>query len=112
MQRTKTCDRCGNSFPATTEHFGENLRKLDRLQPHCRTCRASVLVERRQRKNARSREWAAANREKARESARESYQRHRRSRLAYYRQWREENKERIREYQRQRSKEQHGDLPS
>lgn len=44
MQRTKTCDRCGNTFPATTEHFGENLRHLDRLQPHGRTCHTAVLA--------------------------------------------------------------------
>lgn len=112
MQRTKTCNRCGKTFPATLEHFGENLRNLDRLQPHCRTCRTAVLAERRQRKNERSREWAAANREKVRESARDSYQRHRRSRLEYYRKWREENKERISEYQRQQRGQQNGTLPA
>lgn len=112
MQRTKTCNRCGQTFPATLEYFGENLRNLDHLQPHCRTCRASMLAERRQRKNERSREWAAANREKARESARNSYQKHRRSRLEYYRKWREENKERIREYHRQRREQQNSQQPS
>lgn len=106
MQRTKTCARCGENKPATLEYFGENLRHLDRLQPHCRTCHAAVLAERRERKRRLSREWADANREKVRESSRNSYQKHRRSRLAYYRKWRQENKERINEYMRQRRQQQ------
>lgn len=96
----KTCERCLKSKPATEKYFDLNFRYRDGLKPYCRDCGHTVAAERRQRKNERSKAWYHANKEKARQVARESWQRNRSDRLAYLRRWREENKEQIAEYQR------------
>ena len=101
MTATKTCEVCGQSKPATSDYFGPNLRYKDRLKLYCLTCGPIVAAERRKRKNERSRAWAEANRDKARESVQRSYWKSRRERLAYLRRYRQENRERIREYNRQ-----------
>lgn len=94
MPTLKTCDRCGQAKPASETFFPYNGRNRDRLATYCRACSPAVAAERRRRKTERSREWAAANREKVRESNRKSYARTRRERLAYYRRWRQLNKAR------------------
>jgi hypothetical protein len=99
--QTKTCERCQREYLATEQYFDLNRRYKDQLKTTCRACGPAVAAERRKRKNERSREWARANREKVRESARRAWQKNRRERLAYLRRWREENQERIREYGRQ-----------
>jgi hypothetical protein len=98
MPHTKTCTRCGETFPATSQYFSDNLLYRDHFQPHCRKCGYVVKEERRQRKRERARAWANANREKVRESARRTYEKNRRQRLAYMARWREENKGHIKEY--------------
>lgn len=35
----KTCTRCGESFPATTEHFHRNRQSKDGLYPQCKPCK-------------------------------------------------------------------------
>ena len=100
MSPTKTCERCGTTYPASETYFDLNLRYKDRLKPYCRRCSPAVAEERRQRKNARSRAWAQANRDKARASTRESYQRTRKDRLTYLRRYRAANQERLRQYAR------------
>lgn len=47
------------------------------------------------------REWSAKNRECARELTRQSYQRNKDKRAAYYKEWAAQNKEKIRQYQKQ-----------
>lgn len=98
--QTKICTHCHQEKPATQKYFGFNRRMPDQLSPHCLMCRYAVLVERRKRKNDKSRQWAAANREKVRETNRRTYANNRPERLAYMRQWRKQNRERINEYQR------------
>jgi hypothetical protein len=101
MTRTKVCERCGHSYPATFAYFGDNGRYSDGLALHCRACRTALAAERKQRKNERSKAWAQANRDKVRESARQSYQNTRRDRLAYMRRYRAANKENLNAYQRE-----------
>jgi hypothetical protein len=38
----KTCTKCGNSFPATSEFFNKDRSKSDGLQCACKKCRASM----------------------------------------------------------------------
>jgi hypothetical protein len=99
--QTKVCERCGHAYAATHEHFGSNWRHRDGLALYCRNCAPAVIAERRQRKNERSKAWAAANREKARETARKSYAKTRHERLEYMRRWRQANKEKIKAYARE-----------
>jgi len=98
--KMKICERCNEEKPATHQYFGTNFRMPDQLSPHCLMCRYAVLVERRKRKNEKSRDWANANREKVREINRRTYENNKQERLAYMRQWRKKNRERINEYQR------------
>ena len=98
--QTKICERCQQAKPATEQYFDLNLRNRDRLKSYCRACSPAVAAERRKRRTEKSRQWAQANREKVRESARRTWQKTRSERLAYLRRWRAENKERIREYSR------------
>jgi hypothetical protein len=100
MRHTKTCDRCGVAKPTTEKYFDTNLRSPDRLKTYCRACSPTVTAERRARKREKAREWAAANREKVRESVKRAYENNRAQRLAYMRRWRQENKEHIADYQR------------
>lgn len=98
--KKKICERCQQGKPATHEFFASDFRMPDQLSQNCLVCRYAIRVERRQRKNELSKAWYAANKEKARESAKRSWERNREERLAYLRQWKKENKERIQEYQR------------
>lgn len=100
--RLKTCTRCNQTYPATTQHFGDNLRTLDHLHPYCRDCGRILKAEKRKRKNELSKAWYHANKEKARQVAKESWQRTRRDRLAYLKKYREENRERLNAQARER----------
>lgn len=102
--RLKQCTRCQQSFPATHEYFGVSGAASQRLKPYCYACGAIIAAERRARKVAKSLEWARANRHKVRESAKKTYARTRKARLAYYRRYRQENKEKLRESARDYAK--------
>ena len=110
MAPNKTCEQCGKTYPATEKYFGLNLRSKDGHKNYCRECSPAVNAERRKRKAERSREWARNNPEKVRASARRTYERNRRERLAYFKRWRQENKARTREYNRRyREKQRRGE---
>jgi hypothetical protein len=101
MTPMKSCERCGQTYPATDKYYGSNFRRRDGLALYCRQCAPTVLAERRKRKAERSKAWAKANPDKVRDSQRRSWERTRRERLAYLRRYRAANKERLNEYARQ-----------
>ena len=45
----KTCSRCAEAKPATTEFFGRMIAKRDGLAPHCKVCAASYDLKRKPR---------------------------------------------------------------
>lgn len=113
---TKTCSKCGETKPATTEYFARQKRSQDGLRPDCKTCgrkrgrayyaanreciakrqqaRYNADLERsREQSRIRSREWRAANTERAAENARKYYVANRTRHAELMRAWYVANKE-------------------
>jgi len=40
MEQTKTCKKCGKTFPATNEYFHTQKSNKDGLRKECKKCRA------------------------------------------------------------------------
>lgn len=88
---TKTCSKCGQEFPATTEYFYQHKNRKGKkvLTGQCRTCI--------KRKSSNYRE---ANPIKAKESKRRAVQNHRDRHNARGRKWAENNPEKKRAIER------------
>lgn len=70
----KTCSKCGQDFPATTEYFyPEKRRGPGALRSTCKTCSAIQVKATRdpEKKREYDQRWAEANRDKRRSSVRE-----------------------------------------
>lgn len=84
---TKTCSKCGEEKPATTEYF---YRHLNGLRPDCKMC-----------KNKYSKQYYQANQEANREAKaeydRQRYRANREAKAEYNRQYRQANREAIAE---------------
>lgn len=46
----KTCTKCGETHPATTEYFYKDIRIKSRLQAWCKKCRGEYSKERHRKK--------------------------------------------------------------
>lgn len=47
---TKTCTKCGETYPATNEHFYKDHRNKSRLQAWCKKCMGEYAKERSRKK--------------------------------------------------------------
>lgn len=56
---TKTCSKCGDEFPATTEYWHRDNRSKDGLLGHCKTCEGARRQKRRSTEEGRSKHNAA-----------------------------------------------------
>lgn len=52
----KTCTKCGDSLPATTEHFYKDHRNKNKLQSWCKKCMGEYAKERRRKKAKEAKE--------------------------------------------------------
>lgn len=84
----KTCTKCGETKPATTEYF--NLLKKGKygLNPVCTLCRRAYYLENRQREVERSRKFYLENGERVRERMRLYFEENRKAILARNRAYR------------------------
>lgn len=107
----KTCIKCGQSFPQTTEYFNRDSSKPDGFCPYCKKCRHAERAE--QYKNSpslmektreRAAKWFLDNIERARENRKKQYQNNREKAIADARKWREENIDKYKEYNREHHK--------
>jgi hypothetical protein len=87
---TKTCTKCGQTFPATAEYFCRQKSGKFGLNGQCKSC-----------KSESDHRAHLANREKRAETQRKYNEANRESIAAYKRQWQEENRERLAEYSQQ-----------
>lgn len=98
----KRCTKCGNEFPATSEHFPK--RSNGGLQSWCKSCTNQYLAQyhkvHRQQHREQTKQWQNNNREKARLSNRNSYAKYKKVRLALSRTWRRAHQSKSREYTR------------
>jgi hypothetical protein len=62
----KACTRCGQTFPATLEHFGVARREKYGLNARCRACRKADIAACAEANRARVAAWEAANPDKVR----------------------------------------------
>ena len=87
----RTCTKCGESLPATTEHFREIATKVG-LSSVCRTCLSERQKEYNERRYERMREYNSEYRkshpEWTRKVKHESYMRNRESAIAKSKAWR------------------------
>lgn len=91
----KCCTKCGNEYPATTEHFYR--KQGGRLYAHCKICHMAMTVP-----NAR--QWQINNPERSREIARQWAQRNPDILQENSRKWQSANREKTREMSRHRRK--------
>lgn len=92
---TKTCPKCGETKPATTE-FSHDKRARDGLQSKCKACNAAYRDANRKRSNEYFRAHYAANKERVDKRNRAYYAANKEQMTAY----REANKERRRQQRR------------
>ena len=116
----KTCTKCGQAFPATTEYFYPQKAGKDELISWCKECSAEKARQynkaNREKIAERGRQYREANRERVAEQKHQYYianleqiaERHRQYYIANLekfaesgRQWREDNPEYYAEYSRQ-----------
>lgn len=75
---TKTCSKCGNVYPATTEYFCRHKSNKDGLNYWCKACVAEYTHQYKQANRdklvEKNREYYLANRDKISEKLREYYQ--------------------------------------
>lgn len=107
---TKQCTKCGDTYPATTEHFVRSKGNRGGLSTWCKPCK-SVYRKRYYKNNRdielpRANKWFQENRERARENRRrftennpdynkEYYSKNRQRVLIYGRKWKAKNKQRM-----------------
>lgn len=101
---TKTCTKCGETKPATTEYFYRMKEARDGLRPDCKACldtkqRAYYLANK-ERVAERNRAYREANKERFTEWSRKWYEANRDAAIEKVRQWGIANRERKRKNQR------------
>jgi len=101
---TKTCCKCGQTFPATAEFFHRNRAKRDGLQSECKACvcesRRRYYEQNAEQVRESRRRYYEQHPEKVRESQRLYREQNREQVLESKRLYQEQNREKLREYQR------------
>lgn len=87
----KTCSKCGESFPLTSEYWPKREDSKDGFRGQCLNCW-------REKGRKRMLDWRHANPERARAARRRSYWNNPDNERAYARKWYQENKEWVSEY--------------
>lgn len=102
---TKTCTKCGETKPATTEYFSPKKRCKYGLSAECKSCGAArsrgYYAANKEKKREYFREYREANKEKRREYFRGYSAANREKKREYFREYREANKEKISEQRRE-----------
>lgn len=86
----KRCSKCGQEFPATTDHFSPNKHTKSGLQLACRACRC-----------ASQKQYYQANSEERREYSRRYARANREQKHEYNQRYYETNRDRLMEHQRE-----------
>lgn len=92
----KTCTKCGETKPATTEYFSRDKGKRDGFKNSCKACRHAYNAANKARNAEYGRAYREANKERISERFRAWYA----ANEKHSRAWREVNKERIAEHGR------------
>ena len=100
----KTCSRCGDTKPATSEHFYRMKETRDGLRPDCKECldkkQRAHYVANKERIDERHRAYREANKEQSAEYNREYYAANRNVIIERVRRWGIDNKEQKRKNNR------------
>lgn len=91
MEQTKTCNKCGKQFPATSEYFGRHKECNDGLRPTCKACIAKYYQDNKERIENRRRSYNKENKERVKIARNSYYEANKRHSREYYK----NNKERI-----------------
>jgi len=96
----KTCTKCGNTYPETSEYFGKQIRGKNGLNSRCRLCLAEGCKQWHKGNSERDKAYRDANKNKKAE-----YEKRRRiNNPSYHKQWCEKNKEALSEYRKMYNK--------
>jgi len=102
--KTKTCPKCGRTFPRTEEYFGVHKREKDGLDTYCRDCKRQMQRESYQRhKEHRKRKVKEyqKNSEKYKEQAKQWQEKNKDKLRSYRKEWYEANKDTVLQKQKQ-----------
>lgn len=101
---TKKCSKCGNVYPATTEHFSKKKGCKFGINSICKGCGAAYtrqwVADNPDKKRASDKQWAETHRELEREYSRRAYWKDPEKSRAYTRAKQERNRTRVRESSR------------
>lgn len=89
---TKTCTKCGETFPATPEYFNRCKHIIEGLRPRCKSCHHEDNREYRKRNREKISEYARQYQKKNPERYREACRRQRRENPEYARMKRERHR--------------------
>lgn len=98
---TKTCTKCGETKPATTEYFSRKKHYRDGLPTWCKDCERNYRAANKEKISEYNREYHAANKEKKRGYMREWYAVNKEKISEQQRKYRAANKEKISEQKRE-----------
>ncbi len=103
---SKTCTKCGETYPATTEHFPRSSKSRDGLHSWCKACIAAHArawrTTHKQKVAAYNSVYRNAHKEEAAAASRLRGQTHKERIALVSRMWHQRNKERTAAYVRQR----------
>lgn len=91
----KRCTQCGETFPATTEHFYVDRSCKAGLTPQCRACRKAAWAKNADKYNEKSRAKWAANRDEINARKREQRAARGEEYRAVKRKWKQANRDRL-----------------
>ena len=102
MLKNKTCTRCGEEYPATTEYFHWKHKVKNRLQSHCKWCNTKLAAIRYRNNPEKHRDlkrnWRQSNPEKDKNYQKAYYRANVERHFANTKLWKSENPEKVRSY--------------
>lgn len=104
MMNSKTCSKCNNTFPATTEYFSKNKSCLYGLNSICKSCikeyRKNYYQKNADKLKADSKKYVSENADAVKQYRKKYYQDNKEQLSEKNRQWNLENKEKMDSYRR------------
>jgi hypothetical protein len=107
--KTKTCSKCGEEKPNTSEFFHKRKETKDGLRKDCKICAGKRVKKHREENRDKclqySRDYYKENKDKVLAGQKTYYKKNKKAVLATNKRWADKNKQKVRDYQKQWAKE-------